>query len=301
MRPKVSVIIRTYNRADLVEKAIHSVLTQSFQDFEIVVADDGSSDNTKEIIEKLAAKDSRIRFISQVHFGMPGRTLNLGIKNCRGIYIALLDSDDEWLPSKLEKQVRLIESAAADVGFVACNIIIINPDGTQEEWKLSSGQSFLGSILKKNYFLSLSSILVKKDLFDFIGPVDENFKTGEDWDMFIRFAQKYDYDFVDEPLCKYYIHGSNISYGKDYSRRAIDLEYLLEKHLELYKRYPKVLEYRYSTLAFYLVNSGDMKKARIYIKKCYELNRSLKNLAKLLLSYFGKTVYLKVLTTRLSP
>lgn len=297
MIPKISIIIRTYNRAGLIERAINSALNQSFQDFEIVVADDGSTDGTKEIVDKLILQDCRIRFVTQNHSGRPGKALNLGLENSQSRYIAMLDSDDEWLSSKLEKQIQLLESAGSRIGFVVCDTTVIKPDGTQEERKISPTKTFLESILLKGYLFP-SSMLAKKEVFDSIGPIDENCLIADDWDMFIRLAQNCEYDFVNEPLYKYYIHHSNISFSKNYDRRAADLEYLLSKHSELYKQYPKILEHHYITLASYIVGTGDMKKARNYLKKSLVLSGSLKNWARLALSYLGKTVYQKYRTGR---
>lgn len=285
MIPKVSVIIRTYNRADLIGRALASVLNQTFQDFEVIVADDGSTDQTRQIVTDLAAKDPRIKFVSQAHFGTPGRTFNLGLNNSHGEYIAILDSDDEWLPTKLEKQVKLLENTDPKIGLVTCHAFLMNPDGTKQERKALACESCLESALIRRIPFSLSSVLIKKEVFDYLGSIDENYKIADDWDMYIRTTQKYNYDFVEEVLFKYYKHDSNISFTPDYSRHAADLEYLLHKHLELYKKYPKILEHWYFTLASYLKRSNQKAKSITYTKKGWHLNHSWRNLLKLTLSY----------------
>lgn len=297
MNPKVSVVIRTYNRADLIERAINSVLGQTFQDFEIIVADDGSTDNTQSIVEQMIGKDVRIRFFTQPHSGRPGKTLNLGLAHSHGRYIAMLDSDDEWLPSKLEKQIRLLESAPARISLVVSHVIAINPDGSRAERRIGQTENFLEFILLKGYLFP-SSMLAKKEAFDAIGPIDENCLIADDWDMFIRLAEQYDYGVVDEALCQYYIHHTNISFSKNFTRHAADLEYLLKKHAALYQRYPKVMEYHYIKLASYLARDGDMTKARFYLKKSVKLNGSFKNWVRWALSYFGKTIYQKYRSSR---
>lgn len=283
--PKVSVIIRTYNRADLIERALASVFNQTFQDFEIVVADDGSTDHTRQIVANLAAKDPRIKFVSQTHFGTPGRTFNLGLNNSHGQYVAILDSDDEWLPTKLEKQIKLLENTGPKTGLVTCHALLISPDSPEQERKASAYQSCLESALARKIPFSLSSVLIKKEIFDYLGSIDENYRIADDWDMYIRITQKYNYDFVDEVLLKYYKHDSNISFTPDYFRHAADLEYLLQKHLELYKKYPKILEHWYFTLASYLKRSNQKAKSRTYTKKGWQLNPSWRNLIKLALAY----------------
>ena len=110
MNPKVSVIIPTYNRANLLARAIKSVLNQTFQDFELIVVDDGSTDNTRKVVEEFQKKDSRIKYIFQENSGGPAKPINTGIKNSKGEYITILEDDDEFLPQKLQKQVELFET-----------------------------------------------------------------------------------------------------------------------------------------------------------------------------------------------
>ena len=122
-RPKVSIIIPTYNRAKLLSRAIKSVLDQTFKDFELIIVDDGSTDNTKGVVEEFQKKDSRIKYIWQENSGAPAKPKNTGIRQARGEYVAFLDDDDEWFPKKLEKQIELFED---NIGFVGCNILIVD-------------------------------------------------------------------------------------------------------------------------------------------------------------------------------
>src|SRR3989344_2456358 len=107
----ISIIIPTYNRAKLLRRAIESVLKQTFQDFELLVVDDGSTDNTNEVVMEYASKDKRVFYISQENSGGASRPKNTGIKTARGEYIAILDSDDEWMQNKLEVQLRHFEQS----------------------------------------------------------------------------------------------------------------------------------------------------------------------------------------------
>jgi glycosyltransferase involved in cell wall biosynthesis len=114
--PKVSVIIPTYNRAGLLKRAIQSVLNQIYQDFEIIIVDDASTDNTENVIESF--KEHRIRYIKHESNKGAAVARNTGIKFANENYIAFQDSDDEWLPEKLEKQMEIIEHASPRVGVV---------------------------------------------------------------------------------------------------------------------------------------------------------------------------------------
>lgn len=292
---KISVIMPTYNMAHMIKRAIDSILNQSFQDFEIIVVNDGSTDNTESLIKNLASGDPRIKLLNQTHSGKPAVATNTGIKNSNGKYIAILDSDDEWLPTKLEKQLKLIESRPG-LGFVACHTVLLYPEHSKEQL-LPRPKSLVEALLIKCY-LYPSSMLAKREALDAIGLIDENYWVSCDWGMFMEMAKKYDYDFVDEVLYKYYIHKTNHSYQKNYAQRVHDREYFLHNNADLYKNYPKLLEYQYITLASDLMSKGESRKARYYFKKSLELNRSLKNIARLAISYCGKTLYQKYRTNR---
>ena len=126
--PTVSAIILTYNRANLIEKAIKSVLKQTYQDFEIIVVDDGSTDNTGEIIRGF--KDKRVKYIKKYKENKGSSVArNIGIKVARGKYIALLDSDDEWLPEKLDKQIKILQDGSPELGVVYSNSYYIDENG----------------------------------------------------------------------------------------------------------------------------------------------------------------------------
>ena len=115
LTPKVSIILPTYNRAYIIEKGINSLLNQTYQDFEIIIVDDGSTDNTEEIIKKLQEKDKRIKYIKLKTNKGAATARNIGIKAARGEYIAFQDSDDEWMHEKLEKQVKVLDTSSKEV------------------------------------------------------------------------------------------------------------------------------------------------------------------------------------------
>ena len=114
--PKVSVIIPTYNRADLLPRAVKSALSQTYDDYEILIVDDCSTDHTRETVS--AWDDERVRYTRHTENRGQSGALNMGIHNASGQYIAFLDDDDEWVPTKLEKQVAVLESSDPKVGLV---------------------------------------------------------------------------------------------------------------------------------------------------------------------------------------
>ena len=227
---KVSVIITTYNRSKLLKRAIESVLSQTFKDFEMIVVDNGSTDNTKEI-----AKDYNVKYIFQENSGGAAKPKNTGIKVAQGKYIATLDDDDEWLPTKLEKQIELLENSDFDV--VGCNILI----NGKIKYKIPKYKNLFERMLVTDDMGTGSAIVYKKKVFDEAGLFDENLKSGQDKEMRIRLARDYKFGFVDEYLINYYTGHDNISnVGLDISKREKDWEYIYNK----YKRYYNKKLYR---------------------------------------------------------
>ena len=196
----ISVIIPTFNRKDTLKRAIQSVVMQSYTPYEIIVIDDGSDDGTKEWL-----KDNfpNVKYIYQMNSGVSSAR-NKGIKFARGDWIALLDSDDEWLPSKLKDQANEIELNPA-AKFLHTNEIWIR-NGVRVN-QMKKHKKYGGYIFEKCLDMcriSPSSVLIKKDIFDEIGMFDETLKVCEDYDLWLRFASKYPVHFLDQPLIKKY-------------------------------------------------------------------------------------------------
>lgn len=208
--PKVSVIISTYNRHHYVCEAIDSVLTQTFKDFEIILVDDGSKDNTKEVLERYS---SSIRYVYQKNKGR-AEARNTGIKIAQGEYIAFLDDDDIWLPNKLEKQVIFLDSNP-DIGLVHTFTEIIDEHGNpqeeetknrlrQYEKSLFLGYTYEG--ISRCGIMFMSSVMLRKLCLEKTGLFDPNIEGHEDWDFSLRFALRYRIGTLLEPLVKYRIH-----------------------------------------------------------------------------------------------
>ena len=196
----ISVIIPTFNRKETLKRAIQSVVMQSYTPYEIIVIDDGSNDGTKEWL-----KDNfpNVKYIYQMNSGVSSAR-NKGIKFARGDWIALLDSDDEWLPSKLKDQAYEIELNPA-AKFLHTNEIWIR-NGVRVN-QMKKHKKYGGYIFEKCLDMcriSPSSVLIKKDIFDEIGMFDETLKVCEDYDLWLRFASKYPVHFLDQPLIKKY-------------------------------------------------------------------------------------------------
>tara|TARA_B100000941_G_C28417348_1_gene506856 strand:+ start:36 stop:872 length:837 start_codon:yes stop_codon:yes gene_type:complete len=197
---KISVIIPTYNRKHTLQRAIDSVLSQTFKPYEIIIVDDGSKDGTK---EWLLQNYPSVQYIHQPNNGVSSAR-NKGIQISQGSWIALLDSDDEWMPEKLEYQSRFIE-VNKDSSFCHTNEIWIR-NGVRVN-QMKKHKKYGGDIFKHCLDIcriSPSSSIINKDVFEEVGAFDESLTVCEDYDLWLRVTAKFNILFLDEPLIKKY-------------------------------------------------------------------------------------------------
>ncbi len=209
MSKLVTIIMPVYNAGTYLRISLDSILSQSYQNFEIIAVDDGSTDNSCEI---LSSYGDRVTRISQPNKG-PSSARNTGIRKANGEYIAFLDADDLWMPTKLEMQVRFLEENP-DVEFVYTDFFIIDSAGTHignihfEE--ILDQQELINTMLVRNVMNGAnSSSLMKKICFDKAGYFDETMKGCEDRDMWMRIARNCTVRVIQEPLMQYRFHPSN--------------------------------------------------------------------------------------------
>ncbi len=300
MDPKVSVIIPTYNREKLLPRAIQSVLDQTYSNFELIVVDDGSPDNTKKIVEEFQKKDKRIKYIWQENFGGNSKTINTGIKASQGEYIALLEDDDEWLPKKLEKQLEVFQNSKKErLGLVGCEIIKVYDNKKTEAVKTcdipeNSYKVVAEKLLDNKIFFNVSGFLIKKEVINKVGFLDENLKIGTDKDILLRIFKEYNFDFAPLVLVRYYDHGGKFTRMPFYDRFLNDLLYLHTKHQDTYRNYPKIYSREQRSIGNYYVLLGDCKQGRKYFLrsiKIYPFN--FKSYQSLLLSFLGSRVFVQ--------
>jgi len=266
--PKVSVIIPTCNRAQFLRAAIESVRTQTFQDFEIIVVDDASTDETPETVSTLA--DGRVRYFRQEIRRGQGATRNLGIMQAEGDYIALLDDDDEWLPTKIEKQVDLLDALPADVGLIYSGFVKVDASTNQKIAEITPklrGNVF-HSICEGNW-IGTSTVLLRRRCVDGVGYFDEELASGEDYDMWIRISKTFSVDYIDEPLVLYRVHAESLSKNCEAIIRGV--EALLRKHSPYFALNSKNYSRRYSNLGVNYCLSGDTKKGRRALSQAIRL------------------------------
>ena len=205
---KVSVIIPTFNRLSLISRAIDSVLNQTIKPFEIIVVDDGSSDNTSTFIKN---NYKSVKLIKQKNLGV-SKARNVGIKNSSGDWIALLDSDDEWKKNKLEVQIKSLSEY--DYYSVCHTNEIWIRNGVRVNQK-KRHQKYGGDIFDKCLDIcriSPSSIIFKKNIIDEVGWFDEGLPICEDYDLWLRITANFKILFIDKPLViKYGGHSDQLS------------------------------------------------------------------------------------------
>jgi len=298
MKPIISVILPTYNGEKFIARAINSVLNQTFKDFELIIVDDGSTDNTAQVIKEFQKKDNRIKYIWQKNSGAPARPRNTGIKHAQGEYIAFLDHDDEWLPEKLKKQLTKFRNS--ECGLVGCSANII--DEKHKKKRIYSVPPFLeinsSKILEGSVPCSCSSMVVRRDVFRNIGLFDESFKSGDDWDLWIRASRKYRFLFVQTPLFNYYIHGNNVTILRGKIKYLQEVEKVVDKHRDIYLKYPKSFSKKLRKLGTAYIIEGHLKTGRNRLMKAIKVNPFSRAYINILLSFLGPGAYKKLLDVK---
>jgi glycosyltransferase involved in cell wall biosynthesis len=289
--PKVSIIIPTKNRADYVSAAIQSILNQTFVDFEIIIVDGASIDNTREVIIKF--DDKRIRYIREKRDRGISTSRNIGIRLSRGKFVAFLDDDDLWMPSKLEKQLKLI-SKNPDIGAVSTGAWRINKSGKMIGFRIPflRGNIF-PKILEKNYIGNTSLVLVRKECFKKVGLFDEDLPAGEDFDLWVRLAKYYQFDYVREPLVLYRVHERRISTDPYRVLRASKLLFKkYSKELKTSCNSRKILGSWHYTLGIHYCECGDIEKGKKEFREAISSNPFLiRYYAQLFASFFDSNAF----------
>jgi hypothetical protein len=265
MLPRVSAIIRTYNRAAYLREAIESVLTQTLPPHELIVVDDGSTDGTREL---LAQYNGRLTPILLAHLGNPAVAFNMGVRAARGEYIALLDDDDQWLPNKLEQQLRVLDSTHR---FAYGNVRLVDADGRMSPPALAAQQLVNGSALRaivRDMCVHPSTLVFHRSCLAEVALPDERQPVAETFLFSLRLARTTNAACVREPIALIRRHAAQLSHERglaNYEAAVTALEQLLaERTLPLAVRleaYRSLARYQ-SHLAKLLFGMGQVNAAR---------------------------------------
>src|SRR5690348_17923923 len=258
--PKISVVIPTQNRAEFLRAAIQSVLNQTFQDFEIIIIDDASVDETANVIQSF--EDPRIRYVRHETKGGQGATRNAGIRQASGEYIALLDDDDEWLPEKLERQSGVLDRSPLKVGLVYTGFSKIDTNSRQLIHTIIPRKrgSIFNDMCTDNWIGTCSTVMLRKQCFDVVGLFDESLAAGADYDLWLRISKDFDIEYVTEALVLYRMHGHSISTNNDSQIQGV--EGLLRKHGRVLAQHRKSYSSFHLALGVYYCYRGDLIRGR---------------------------------------
>jgi len=204
--PTVNVIIHTYNNERFIAETVESVLNQTYKEYEIVVVDDGSVDGTRDALIPYMQK---IRYHYKENGGIASAK-NAGIGLSQAEFVAFLDHDDLWAPDKLQLQMECFNENS-QVGLVYAKYTSFR-DGKELRTKPEKGYSgwIFKELLSKS-FIQTSTVVVKRECLDAVGPYDESFSLGDEYDMFLRIARKFQCSFIDKSLTRYRVHDTNAS------------------------------------------------------------------------------------------
>jgi glycosyltransferase involved in cell wall biosynthesis len=278
----VSVIIPTYNREKMIEKSIESVLKQTYLDLELIIVDDCSTDNTKSVVP--AIKDNRVRYVCLEKNSGACVARNRGIELAKGDYIAFQDSDDIWLPEKLERQLETLQSQGTDITFCAFNQISVN--GTQRVYPLNleshlctREEIVMDSLASTQTILGKASA-IKDIMFDAEMP------RMQDYEFIMRAIKKYNVFFLNEPLVNVYMQENSITgVGAQYEKKLKAWSLMLNKHQEEATLFPKWKVKMLKTVAHCKVMLN--MDALSDLKEIYRLEKSISNYFKIMLYKIG--------------
>ncbi len=229
MGPLVSVIVPTYNRANTIIRAIESVLKQTYENIEIIIVDDASGDNTAEMVKSVV--DSRIKIIRHETNKGGGAARNTGINEARGKYVSFLDSDDIWIPEKIEKQVDQFERADSRVGVIYTGFYRTDKDDviTKQVTPSKKGDLY-NRLLEGNIIGTTSVIMVKRECLQQVGGFNVSLSSCQDWDLYIRLSKVCHYDYIPDPLVRFYC-------GEGYNKITSNKQWVILGHKYIFDKY----------------------------------------------------------------
>jgi len=219
VEPLVSVIIPCFNRENYIAETVDSVLDQTYGNIELFVIDDGCTDNSRNILNSYLDQLVVLEHPGRVNRGQSAG-INLGLSHCEGAYVAILDSDDLFYPGKIERQVAYLQEYS-EIGTVYTNGMNIDADGVAKYTVYSPGErSIIGPepVLESSAYNLPSNALVRKQVFDKAGFLDESLRSAQDHDMAIRLAEIAPVGYIDEILWAYRRHNESISHTKTIER-----------------------------------------------------------------------------------
>jgi glycosyltransferase involved in cell wall biosynthesis len=266
---QVSVVIPTFNRAELLPAAIRSVLNQTFQDFEVLIVDDGSSDTTPEAVKSF--DDNRIHYVRHPVPRGGAAARNTGIAHARGEYVAFLDDDDEWFPHKLASQMAVMRRSEPEVAAIYSGYFIVERATGRVCSRMTPKVrgDLSAALLASNPIGGTSCVLVKKDCLEKVGCFDESLPSFQDRDLWIRLSREFRFDYVEEPLLNYYVHPKKV--WTNFDALLQGLEIMLAKYGTAVA-FRKASSNRYLFCGIKLCETNEFDKGRRALRRAVALN-----------------------------
>jgi len=289
--PVLSVVIPTHNRPERLRRAVQSVLSQDFEHtYEIIIVDDGVEKRARTVVEEFDSKI--IRYVAHESNRGGGAARNTGITHARGIYVAFLDDDDEWLVGKLQKQYEILEQDHI-IGFVVCPIRLVYEDSgriSEQRFEKLGVQHCYEALLDHRVRTLTSSLMIRKDVLDAIGGFDEQFPSSQEWDMMIRISKTYTGYFMSDVCVEMnFLRGEHI--GGNLERRIQGRAMLVRKYYKELKKRPRVLARHYFQLGLFCRDNKDFFSSRMYFFKAVATDCKFMYIKHLFSVCFGKCVY----------
>ena len=293
--PRVSVIMPTCNRVALVTRAIRSVLNQSFEDLELIIVDDGSTDGTGPVVGQI--DDPRIRYFRHSERLGGSQARNTGIINSVGSYVAFIDDDDAWHHEKLTLQIDAIRETGADLIYTGCNYVDAKTGKIIKKRIPTDKGDLHAKLLTANCVGPTSTALVTREILEKAGLFDPTLPSCQDWDLWIRISRMGRIHYVREPLATIHVHSDRIS--SDPVKKLVARRLLFPKIAEDLQRHPKSLAQFHFRNGQLLSLIGDLPESRREIRRAIAIDwKNLDFFQYLLCVSFGHSFFSALRRTR---
>lgn len=276
---KVSVIIPTFNRENTIKRAVESVLEQTYNNLEVIIVDDCSNDETKNIISSI--NDSRVKIIKHPLRKGAAAARNTGIKNSSGSFVSFQDSDDEWYKSKLQMQMDLFNSNA-QIDVIFSSFWLIRDNIKKKIPSRKAQRNILYKNILLDNYVGTPTVILKRKVFERIGYFDENLPRYQDWDLAIRLFKHCTVFYLNEPTVNAYIQKNSITNNENIKTKS--LEIIFNKYKNDIFMEKKILSHFQYKLGSSYLNDGNKDFSKECFKKSIKNNfLNIKSIIKLLL------------------
>jgi len=265
--PTVSVVIPTYNRAEIIGRAIRSVQAQTFEDWELIVVDDASEDNTRGVV--LSYNDKRIQYVKHEKNRGACAARNTGIRCSTGNFIALLDSDDEWKPNKLETQINTFERANSCVGLVYTGMKQIGRGSAKKNERVDKMNE---SLRLRNPIGSCSAVMLKRDVTKEVKMFDKTLPSSQDRDYWYRTTKKYTAKYDGEVNTIKHDSDDRMQILNDTPSVICGNIRFFEKHKNDYSQKERARHYFKMARTLRVKRKNKRLSSKVYLKKCMSVN-----------------------------